>query len=117
MVTLTTRLFRWCCPQCDTTLALTTGEERDDRVRGVDAEGWTSFEPRCPFCQTFMVDEDTIAAWYMHAHDVPAGKGFTLGVADFAEWRAAQPKVAHAENCDVYDREEKPCGCGADSRR
>lgn len=98
-------------------LALETSEHSDDDERGVVATGWTSFEPRCPFCQSLMVEEDVIAAWYIRKHDVAAGQGFTLGDTCFAEWRAEQHKLAHALDCEVYDRVEATCGCGVDERR
>ena len=113
---MTQRTFAWACPSCHSLLRLDTEEEedRDDEVRGVVACGWMGYEPRCPMCASKMVSEDEIALWYARRH---TDREFTLTAADIEAWRAEQPVSAHAETCEVYDREDADCGCGHDARK
>jgi hypothetical protein len=112
---MTQRTFAWVCPSCHSLLRLDTEEEdRDDEARGIGARGRLGYVPRCPMCASKMVSEDEVAMWYAQRH---TDREFTLTAADLEAWRAEQPVSAHAEDCEVHDRDDADCGCGHDARK
>lgn len=87
------RLFRWACPNCRTLLAVETEEGVDNEKLGVDSTGCFGYGPRCPMCETKMVDEDEVASWFIRKRTLKAGDAFTLSGDDFDEWRAEHHSV------------------------